>query len=135
VRELQNIIQRAMVLVEENVIRPMDLELPGQAKRMEAKSFRALEAQVVEDFERSYLEQLLVEHDGNITHAARCGSCCASITFTCRTRFRTRNHVWTNPACIRTILASRDNRLFRNTNRRRVAGSQGQIYPLRHRDP
>lgn len=71
VRELQNIIQRATVLVEDGVIRPMDIELPGQAKLMETKSFKALKAQAVEEFERSYLAQLLAEHDGNITHAAR----------------------------------------------------------------
>ena len=71
VRELQNIIQRAMVLVEDNVIRPMDIDLPGQAKLVEAKSFKALKARVVEDFERTYLQQLLAEHDGNITQAAR----------------------------------------------------------------
>ena len=50
VRELQNIIQRAIVLVEDNVIRPMEIELPGQSDLMEAKSFKALKAQVVEDF-------------------------------------------------------------------------------------
>ena len=71
VRELQNVIARAIVLVEDNVIRPMDVELPGQAKLMERKSFKAIKARVVEDFERSYLEQLLAEHDGNITQAAR----------------------------------------------------------------
>ncbi len=71
VRELQNIIQRAMVLVEDNVIRPMDIALPGQAKLMEAESFKTLKARVVEDFERSYLQELLAEHDGNITRAAR----------------------------------------------------------------
>jgi len=71
VRELQNVIQRATVLVEDNVILPMDIELTGQAKLLERKSFKALKAQVVDDFERSYLEQLLAEHDGNITHAAR----------------------------------------------------------------
>jgi DNA-binding NtrC family response regulator len=70
VRELQNIIQRAIVLVEDNVIRPTDIALPGQANLMEAKSFKALKAQVVEAFERTYLEQLLAEHDGNITRAA-----------------------------------------------------------------
>ncbi len=71
VRELQNIIQRATVLGEDNMIGPLDLELPGLAMRLEASSFKALKARVIEDFERSYLQQLLAEHDGNITRAAR----------------------------------------------------------------
>jgi len=71
VRELQNMVQRAVVLVDDNVIRPMDFDLPGEAAMLEAKSFKALKARVVEDFERSYLQQLLTAHDGNITQAAR----------------------------------------------------------------
>jgi len=49
----------------------MDFDLPGEAAMLEAKSFKALKARVVEDFERSYLQQLLTAHDGNITQAAR----------------------------------------------------------------
>lgn len=71
VRELENLVQRAMVLVEGSVIRPMDIDLPGSAKLVEAKSFKALKARVVEDFERTYLQQLLAEHAGNISQAAR----------------------------------------------------------------
>ncbi len=71
VRELQNIVRRATVLVEGNLICAADLDLPGQTATQEAKSFKALKARVVEDFERSYLHHLLSEHDGNITQAAR----------------------------------------------------------------
>jgi transcriptional regulator with GAF, ATPase, and Fis domain len=66
VRELKNRIQRAVVLAERPVLRPDDLELPGE----EAVSVLPL-AQAREEFQRRYIEQVLERNGGNRTRAAR----------------------------------------------------------------
>ncbi len=71
VRELENIIQRAVVFAEEPVIRATDIFLPGVGGTAEATSFKDLKARVILHFERAYLQRLLVDHQGNITHAAK----------------------------------------------------------------
>jgi transcriptional regulator with GAF, ATPase, and Fis domain len=66
IRELKNRIQRAVVLAERPVLRPDDLELPGE----EAVSVLPL-AQAREEFQRRYIEQVLERNGGNRTRAAR----------------------------------------------------------------
>ncbi len=71
VRELENIIQRAVVLAEGQEITADDIALPEGNGPLDAKSFKALKAEIVAAFERDYLRQLLAAHNGNITHAAQ----------------------------------------------------------------
>jgi two-component system, NtrC family, response regulator GlrR len=71
VRELQNALERAVLLTPHPVIAAEDLELPpcdeaGQTP----ESFRAAKERLVANFERSFVEQLLATHGGNVTHAA-----------------------------------------------------------------
>ncbi|OPY75229.1 MAG: Transcriptional regulatory protein ZraR [Syntrophorhabdus sp. PtaU1.Bin153] len=74
VRELENVIERAVVFSEGTVIRPDDImlrvpravDLPASSE-----SFRMAKARVVEQFEREYIEGLLKTHRGNITRAAQ----------------------------------------------------------------
>jgi DNA-binding NtrC family response regulator len=67
VRELENVVARAIALTEREVIEPDDLDLPRARKTAGQTSFR--EAKV--EFERVYIEDLLLAHSGNISRAAR----------------------------------------------------------------
>jgi DNA-binding NtrC family response regulator len=73
VRELQNLIQRLVIMGSPRVIGSADLPLPQSgAQRPETPgSFRAARDAAIRQFERAYLERLLDQHGGNITHAAR----------------------------------------------------------------
>jgi two-component system, NtrC family, response regulator GlrR len=69
VRELENLIARSVAMADRELIEPDDLELPNQSPTpasAEAPSLREAKAQ----FERNYIENLLLLHDGNITRAA-----------------------------------------------------------------
>jgi two-component system response regulator GlrR len=71
VRELQHVVERAVVLTTGTAIGPDTIELPVAIGGLEnAESFRAAKERVVESFERSFVERLLVAHRGNVTHAA-----------------------------------------------------------------
>ncbi|OGC02377.1 hypothetical protein A2V82_08610 [candidate division KSB1 bacterium RBG_16_48_16] len=76
VRELENIIRRAVVLCrDDGCIHPRHLpnEILGKNGRCNQKpaTFHEAKAQVVEDFERSYLISILIESRGIISRAAR----------------------------------------------------------------
>ena len=73
-RELENGIERALVLREGRLIRGCDIDLPVPESAEAAKApttFRIAKAQLVGRFEREYLEDMLQRHQGNISHAAR----------------------------------------------------------------
>jgi DNA-binding NtrC family response regulator len=74
IRELEGIIQRALVLSASRVLLPQHLELPlaaGMPAPRDAASLREAKASAVRDFERQYLTRLLTACNGNITRAAR----------------------------------------------------------------
>ncbi|HEX5706296.1 MAG TPA: sigma-54 dependent transcriptional regulator [Pyrinomonadaceae bacterium] len=71
VRELEHAIERAVMLCGGESIGGGDLSLPRGAAGEGAESFRQAKARVVAQFERSYVEGLLVSHEGNISSAAR----------------------------------------------------------------
>ena len=71
VRELENVIQRAVVLGEHATIRREDIFLPATPDAPEPSTFKALKARAVTEFEKAYLQRLLAEHHGNLTHAAK----------------------------------------------------------------
>lgn len=73
IRELKHVMQRAVVLSESSILQVTDIELDGEptAEPPVMLSFREAKARAVEGFERCYLEQLLAQNRGNITHAAR----------------------------------------------------------------
>ena len=72
VRELQHAIERAVLMATGSVIDERDIELADADTTVAAEaSFRVAKAKVVEQFERSFIEQRLLQCDGNVTHAAR----------------------------------------------------------------
>jgi two-component system response regulator GlrR len=76
IRELYNLVQRAVVLVERNEIDAGDLALPVKSatavrSSSVARSFRESKALAVAEFEREFVQALLRKHDGNISRASR----------------------------------------------------------------
>ena len=80
VRQLENCIHRAFLLGSEGTIRPCDLTLPEDqtpvhsftsVSESEAQTFHILKKQLVDSFEREYLEKILSAHGGNVTLASR----------------------------------------------------------------
>ena len=72
VRELQNVLMRAIVLCDHDLIEASDLNLPEEEEEEGplAESFRALKSRAVWRFEHDFLTAALHAHDGNITRAA-----------------------------------------------------------------
>jgi len=68
IRELENVIERSVVLCPRSVLEPEDIQLPLRVE--EGGCFQTAKAKVISEFERAYLQSFLPEHDGNITAAA-----------------------------------------------------------------
>jgi DNA-binding NtrC family response regulator len=71
VRELQNIIERSVVFLSGPVLRSEDILLPRSETSPPAESFQQAKTRVVVEFERNYINNLLISHQGNITQAAK----------------------------------------------------------------
>lgn len=70
VRELEHVILRAVVLSEQNVIEASEIDLPDSQPPQQSESFQKAKSRIVAQFEKSYIERLLLSHGGNITRAA-----------------------------------------------------------------
>lgn len=79
VRELENCIQRALVLARDSEIRPRHLGLgqhtgPWSPDAGESSSYEAGKQEALQTFQRRFIERALASTDGNVTRAAeRCG--------------------------------------------------------------
>ena len=79
VRELENCIQRALVLVRGEEILPDHLGLeedegPWSAPSLEGLSYEAGKQEALQVFQRRFIERALAKTGGNVTHAAdKCG--------------------------------------------------------------
>ncbi|GEM_PF-823165 len=71
IRELENTIQRAVLLAKQGTIEALDLNISADATDRTNESFRQLKARSIAEFERSYLQTMLSLHAGNISAAAR----------------------------------------------------------------
>jgi DNA-binding NtrC family response regulator len=73
VRELENVVRGAVALACGPIIRGHDLEftVQGSGRGPMGESLRESKAHLIEEFERSYLEETLVACSGNISKAAR----------------------------------------------------------------
>jgi DNA-binding NtrC family response regulator len=71
IRELENVLTRAVVLCDKDTIELSDLNLPKEGTPEEEPSFQKTKARVVRRFEHDFLETTLRAHHGNITLAAR----------------------------------------------------------------
>jgi DNA-binding NtrC family response regulator len=71
VRELEHVVERAVLFCEHPVIRETDISLPSKKAATCTMSFKDAKAEVVNKFERSYIEKILLSYQGNITRAAQ----------------------------------------------------------------
>ena len=71
VRELQHVLRRALILGNSSTLASDDVDVgPTMLKSASDESFQMAKARVVEQFERTYIEQVLTTSRGNVTHAA-----------------------------------------------------------------
>ena len=61
---------RAIVLSDNNMIEPSDLNLPEANIAADDQSFQKMKSRVVRRFEHDFLETVLRAHSGNISQAA-----------------------------------------------------------------
>ncbi|MBC7909096.1 MAG: sigma-54-dependent Fis family transcriptional regulator [Pyrinomonadaceae bacterium] len=71
VRELEHLIERTIVLSEHKYITAKDLSFPFTESSAQPMTFQQEKAKFVAQFERTYIQGLLLTHKGNITSAAR----------------------------------------------------------------
>ena len=73
VRELEALLHRAVVFGARDVLDADDIEVPGPKcdTPVPVAPLRGAREKALAEFERSYLIQLLAEHGGNVSHAAR----------------------------------------------------------------
>jgi len=76
IRELSNVIQRALICCTGHRIVPDDVSLPGEAAHdrtsaAERTNLRVAKQHVIARFERAFIGELLSRHQGNLTRAAR----------------------------------------------------------------
>lgn len=73
IRELENVIQQAMLLTTVSVIPPENINIGTsiQSDSPERLSFREAKKRTIERFEKEYITELLISCEGNITRAAR----------------------------------------------------------------
>ena len=70
VRELENMIERAVIFSKQVVIEREDISLSRQETKGAQESFKTAKARAIEQFERKYIQDLLLAHGGNISRAA-----------------------------------------------------------------
>ena len=71
VRELQHVVERTIVLCEKSIIRHTDIDLPQNGPTKPVMSFKETKEMLIEQFEKSYIEKLLLAYRGNISKAAK----------------------------------------------------------------
>ena len=71
IRELENTIERAVMLTEKKRISDTEIFLPDAAGYIKDESFQEVKARVVTQFERTYINNLMVTYHGNVSQAAR----------------------------------------------------------------
>jgi len=73
VRELEHVIERAVLLAPGSLLSESDVDVGSGSTygpKLDDESFRAAKTRVVQEFERSRIEELLTAHVGNVTRAA-----------------------------------------------------------------
>jgi DNA-binding NtrC family response regulator len=70
VRELEHVVERVVLFSEQTVIRDYDIILSHQKAPACKASFKEAKANAINEFERNYIEKLLIAYQGNITKAA-----------------------------------------------------------------
>ncbi|HEY6907847.1 MAG TPA: sigma-54 dependent transcriptional regulator [Myxococcales bacterium] len=71
VRELEAVLHRAVVFASGEVLRPEDVDVPGTpGESSDRESFGSAKREVLDEFERTFVTRLLLEHRGNVSRAS-----------------------------------------------------------------
>jgi DNA-binding NtrC family response regulator len=71
VRELEHVVVRAIVLSMKALIRDVDISLSPRTSATLQESFQGAKSRIIAEFEKSYIERMLLMNHGNISKAAR----------------------------------------------------------------
>jgi DNA-binding NtrC family response regulator len=71
IRELENTIERAVMLSESECINGADVLLPENEVSADGESFQQSKSRMIVQFERTYIQRLMAVHQGNVSQAAR----------------------------------------------------------------
>lgn len=71
VRELEHTIERAVLFSQQGAIRGSDLTLADEQTAQPLPSFHDAKARVIVQFEKDYVEGLLIAYNGNVSRAAK----------------------------------------------------------------
>lgn len=71
VRELEHVIERVLILCTEKIIQADHIVLPSGETNSSQLSFQEAKANVISQFETTYIQSLLTVYQGNITKAAQ----------------------------------------------------------------
>jgi two-component system response regulator GlrR len=71
IRELENVIERAVVFSTQPLIQGSDITLPRSEATGYQESFKVAKARMIAQFEKDYIQGLLLANQGNITKAAK----------------------------------------------------------------
>jgi two-component system, NtrC family, response regulator GlrR len=71
VRELENVVMRALILSEGPIIEQSAIRLLEGSTASHPESFREAKERLIGEFEKSYLQELLLNFHGNVSHAAK----------------------------------------------------------------
>lgn len=70
VRELEHVVERAVALAEQSQVGVNLISLPRAGDAPPAETFQEVKTRLIAQFEKGYIEELLLAHRGNITKAA-----------------------------------------------------------------
>jgi len=70
VRELEHVIERAVVLTDNELMQETDIMLSRRETQTHLESFRVAKTKSIAQFERRYIQDLLLAYEGNVTRAA-----------------------------------------------------------------
>ena len=71
VRELEHVIERVVVLCTKKIIEEDQITFSNENDQLSQLSFREMKANVISQFEQTYIQNLLIAYKGNISQAAQ----------------------------------------------------------------
>ena len=71
VRELEHVVERAVLFSDGPLINSVDIPVAVETEQSRRETFREAKAELIKQFERAYLEDLLMNNQGNVSQAAR----------------------------------------------------------------
>lgn len=71
VRELEHVVERAVVMTDKRIVEEVDISLPHMDRVNPVEPFKEAKERFIEEFEKAYIEKVLLLCHGNISSAAK----------------------------------------------------------------